>query len=247
MKVSIITATFNSEVFIKNSIISVNDQNYQNIEHVFIDGMSKDKTVDLINKYARKEKKIISEKDSGIYDALNKGIRAATGDIIGFLHSDDLLNSKTIISEIVEKITQKKIDGVYGDLIYVNKKNISKIIRKWKSSKFNTCLLKRGWMPAHPTLFLRKEVYHKHIGFNINFNISSDYDFMIRVFLDEKLKFDYIAKIIVIMRIGGISNNSLKNIIVKSIEDYRIIKQNKVGGYITLFYKNFFKIGQFFN
>jgi hypothetical protein len=163
------------------------------------------------------------------------------------VHSDDLLPDNHVISEIVNLFEQKNINGVYGDLEYVDRNNISKVKRYWKSCDFKSSLLKRGWMPAHPTLFLRKEVYDKHGSFDLLYKISADYDFMLRILQDRNLNFHYLPKVITKMRVGGASNRSFKNIILKSKEDYIIIKHNNVGGIYTLFLKNCSKFTQFFS
>jgi glycosyltransferase len=248
MKVSIITASYNSSESIKSCIDSVFNQNYNDIECLIIDGKSSDNTLLKIKElaYNFNESQILSEKDKGIYDALNKGIKISNGDILGFVHSDDFLASPQIISEIVEKIRNEKVDGVYGDLQYINKNNTNKIIRKWKSCEFNYDSLKKGWMPAHPTLFLKKSVYEKHGLFNLNYSISADYDFMLRIFSDKSLKFGYLPKVITKMRVGGKSNRSFKNIFLKTKEDYLIIQRNNIGNFSTLIRKNISKIKQFF-
>ena len=247
LKISIIVATYNSSKTIRSCLDSIFNQNYSNIEINLIDGKSSDNTLDIVKNYNRKIPiKIISEEDNGIYDALNKGIYSSIGDVIGFVHSDDILASSTIFSEIIKKISLENFDGVYGDLQYVDFDKTDKVIRNWKSCDFNDKLLKRGWMPAHPTFFLKRGVYDKHGGFNLNYSISSDYDFMIRVLNDYSLKFCYLPRVISKMRVGGSSNRSLKNILKKSREDYIIIKKNKVGNFITLVRKNLLKINQYF-
>jgi len=247
LKVSIITATYNSAASITASLNSVFSQDYKDIECIIIDGDSKDDTLSIIEAYQRKYTNItlVSEIDQGIYDALNKGIALATGDLIGFVHSDDMLASPHIISELVEALRKTQAFGVYGDLQYISKLNSSKVIRYWKSSLFSKSLLKKGWMPPHPTLFLKKEVYKKHGIFNINYNISADYDFMLRVLKDNTLTFLYLPKVIVKMRVGGASNKNLKNIIQKTKEDYKAITSNKIGNWFTLILKNFSKLKQF--
>ena len=246
MKVSIITVSHNSSNTILDTIKSVNLQSYKNIEHVFIDGLSSDNTLELIKLNSKRINIIISEEDSGIYDAINKGVLNATGDFIGLLHSDDILSSSEIISDLIEKIQNENLDGVYGDLQYVDKKNSNKIIRFWKSCGFKSNLLRKGWMPAHPTLILKKEAYQKHGVFNKSFKIAADYDFMLRIFKDYNLKFGFLPKVVTKMRVGGASNRSLKNIIKKTKEDYRAICSNKIGGFTTLILKNISKIKQFF-
>ncbi|MDG1328253.1 MAG: glycosyltransferase, partial [Flavobacteriaceae bacterium] len=189
--------------------------------------------------------KLISEKDSGIYDALNKGVQLATGDLLGFVHSDDLLANNHIVTDLVNQLQNEQLDGVYGDLQYVDKVNINKVIRLWKSCAFKTRLLKQGWMPAHPTFFLKKEVYEKHGLFDLTYKIAADYDFMLRVLRDNSLKFGYLPKVITKMRVGGASNRSFKNIIQKTKEDYKAIRSNQVGGVLSIIRKNTSKLKQF--
>ena len=245
MKISIITVCYNSETTIRDTLESVKKQDYLDIEYVIIDGGSTDNTLNIINDYGEIITKVISEPDNSLYDALNKGLVNVTGDVIGFLHSDDFFSSITIISQLVSKINNDNLDGVYGDLQYVDKDNTNKIIRFWKSCEFKPNLLREGWMPAHPTLILKKEVYLKHGVFDKSFKIAADYDFMLRIFKDSNLKFGYLPKVVIKMRVGGASNRSLKNIIKKSKEDYRAIRSNNIGGVITLLLKNTSKIKQF--
>lgn len=246
MKISIITATYNSEQSIISALKSISAQTYNNVELVIIDGASKDNTVSKIKETFTGNLKLISEKDNGIYDALNKGIKAATGNFIGFVHSDDFLASKESLSKIAGIFQEENVDGVYGDLQYVNKEETSKVIRYWKSEAFKPELLKKGWMPAHPTLFLKKEVYEKHGLFNLDYNIAADYDLMLRIFNDPTLKFKYMPEVITKMRVGGASNRSLKNIKLKSQEDLMALRSNGIKNPLkVLAYKNFSKLGQF--
>ena len=247
MKISIITATYNSSKSLKSCIDSVVMQDYGSIEYIIIDGQSTDSSIDIVNDFQTSYPyiKVVSENDDGIYDALNKGLAIATGDVIGFLHSDDLFPSSTIISELASKINNDNLDGIYGDLQYVNKENTNKIIRLWKSCEFKLELLKKGWMPAHPTLFLKKHVYYKHGEFNTSYKISADYDFMLRILKDKTLKFGYLPRVITKMRVGGASNRSFKNIIRKTKEDYNAVCSNNVGGWFSIFLKNTTKLRQF--
>lgn len=245
MKVSIITVCYNSEVTIDETINSVINQTYNNLEYIIIDGNSEDTTVSIINKYKNKIDKIISESDKGIYYAMNKGIKLATGDVIGFLHSDDLYFDSYSVVDVVSYFRDNKFDGVYGDLQYVYKENTNKVIRLWKSHIFQPKLLKMGWMPPHPTLFLKKNVYKKHGNFDTFYRISADYDFILRILRDKNLKFGYLPKIITKMRVGGASNRSLKNIIQKTTEDYKAVCSNNIGGWFSIVLKNFSKIKQF--
>jgi len=260
MKISLITASFNSIQHIADVLDSIGKQTYQTIEFIVVDGGSTDGTVKYL-KQSNLIDLIISEKDMGIYDALNKGIKLATGDIIGFLHSDDMLDSPQTLQNIVaafsispvsetkvdtKEIKNERVDVVYGDLIYVNKTHPTKIIRYWKSKPFNPRLLRQGWMPPHPTVFMRREVYEKHGFFDVSFNIAADYDFLLRVLNDQNLRINYLPEVITKMRIGGVSNRSIKNIIQKSKEDYRAIRKNNIPfpGWV-LFLKNISKISQF--
>ena len=247
MKISIITATFNSGKFIESCIKSILKQNYKKFEIIIIDGLSTDSTIKKIKIFLDKNNniKIFSEKDLGIYHALNKGIEKANGDIIGFVHSDDLLYNKNVLSNIIDVFKNSNIDGVYGDLQYVEKQNTNKVIRYWKSKDFKPNLINKGWTPPHPTLYLRKKVYEKHGLFDLNYKISSDYDFMTKIFKDNTFNFKYIPKVITKMRVGGISNKNIKNVLIKSLEDYKVIYRNGSGGIITLLRKNTSKIKQF--
>ena len=247
MKISIITATFNSGKFIESCIKSILKQNYKKFEIIIIDGLSTDSTIKKIKTLLDKHNniKFFSEKDLGIYHALNKGIEKANGDIIGFVHSDDLLYNKNVLSNIIDVFKNSNTDGVYGDLQYVEKQNTNKVIRYWKSKNFKTNLINKGWTPPHPTLYLKKKVYEKHGFFDLNYKISSDYDFMTKIFKDNTFNFKYIPKVITKMRVGGISNKNIKNVLIKTFEDYKVIYKNGSGGIITLLRKNTSKIKQF--
>ena len=247
MKVSIITAAFNSSSTVKDCILSVENQTYKNIEHLIIDGASTDNTIEIVNSVPNRIQKVVSEPDKGVYDALNKGIALATGDIIGFLHTDDVFDSEKTIANIVTVFEESSqgIAGTYGDLIYVDRNNPGKLIRYWKSNSFNAKALAYGWMPPHPTLFLRKEVYEKYGSFCLSYEIAADYDFMIRIMKDTNLKFLYLPEVISVMRLGGISNNGIGNILKKSKEDLSVIRKYKLGGLFTLFFKNLRKVKQF--
>ena len=240
MKVSIITSVFNNEKHIEDAINSVLNQTYKNIEYIIIDGNSTDNTKKIIEKYLDKIDVFISEPDKGIYDGLNKGIKNATGDIIGFLHSDDIYYDNKVIEKVVNNFNEN-IDGVYGDLVYIKE---NKVIRYWKSGEFNIEKLKKGWMPPHPTLFLKKSIYDKYGLFDLDFKIAGDYDFILRV-LKNNLNLKYIPEVLYKMRVGGASNKNIKNIIQKSKEDLKALHKNQIGGFDVLFKKNISKIGQF--
>jgi len=245
MKLSIITSVYNNQETIKDAIDSVLGQTYKNIEYIVVDGGSSDGTVDIVKSYGDKINKFVSEKDKGIYDGLNKGIALATGDVIAFLHSDDLYESDSVVQIIAREFeVYSSLDGIYGDLIYTHKDDTSKVLRYWKSRDFDTSLLAKGWMPAHPTFFLKREVYERFGGFDISFRISADYDFMLRV-LKSGIKVKYLPNVLYKMRVGGESNKSLKNIVQKSREDLRALRKNAFNGVWSLIGKNLSKIGQF--
>lgn len=244
MKISVITAVWNSEKTIKAAIDSVLSQTYKDIEYIIVDGASTDGTVEIVTSYGNRINKFISEKDNGIYDAMNKGIKLVTGDVICFLHSDDIYASSDILQEVANMFKSVDTDGIYGDLIYTPKNNTDMVLRYWKGKDFDESLLPKGWMPAHPALFLRREVYEKFGYFDTSFKIAADYDFILRI-LKGGIKVTYMPKLFYKMRVGGKSNKNIKNIIQKSREDLRALKKNKVGGVLSLLIKNLSKITQF--
>ena len=248
MRISIIIATFNRDHFIESCVLSILRQTIKDIEIVIIDGRSTDSTLDKLQPLIENNQniKFYSEPDLGIYDALNKGIEKANGNIIGFVHSDDILFEANIIERIVNTLQNSEIDGVYGDLEYVHRSDVNMVLRYWKSCPFNNQLLKKGWTPPHPSLYLKKEVYNKHGKFNLEYKISADYDFILRIFKDDSLKFEYIPRVITRMRTGGISNKNIKNILIKTFEDFKVIRKNKIGSIGTLLRKNTSKIKQFY-
>lgn len=227
MKVSIITVCFNSEATIRDTFNSINNQTYKNIEHIIVDGASTDATVKIVNECAGTSNlKIISEKDNGIYDAMNKGIKMATGDIISILNSDDVFNNNNVLEDVVAAFKASEAAIIYGDLYYVSKNDINKIIRYWKSSAYKEHAFLKGWHPPHPTLFIKKEVYNKYGLFDKSLTISSDFELMLRFIEKLKVKTLYINKVLVRMRVGGISNKSLKNIFFGNINIKKAFVQN---------------------
>jgi glycosyltransferase len=249
LKVSVITATFNSARTIECSLNSLLSQSYGNIEHIVVDGASSDDTLQIIEKIIVKSSinhKITSKKDSGLYDALNKGISYATGDIIAFLHSDDAYAYSDAIKDIVGLFKKNNIDGAYADLHYVKD---GKLHRNWVCGEFCEKKVKKGWMPAHPTFFLKKSVYEKYGCFNLNYKISADYDFILRTMTDG-IRVGYLPKVIYKMSNGGTSNRSIGNRIIAIKESYIALRSNKVCGVFKCFFvtirKSFSKINQFF-
>lgn len=247
MKISIITAVYNRADLVGDAIQSVVNQDYPDIEHVIIDGGSTDGTMKVIRNAAPRNPILVSEPDNGIYDALNKGIRTATGDVIGLLHSDDIFSDSRVISEIADCFSDASVNLVYGDLDYIDKSKPAKIVRHWVAGAPSPFRLKIGWMPPHPTVFIRSDVY-KAIGeFKLRFRISADYDLMLRLFLTGKIKYSYIPRVLVKMRTGGESNGSVGRILRKSREDYGVLRLNgfsKIGAANALVLKNLLKAKQ---
>ncbi|MGL1935168.1 MAG: glycosyltransferase [Fibrobacterales bacterium] len=244
IRVSIITAVYNNEASIRDAIESVLSQDYPHIEYVVIDGGSTDATRSIIDEYQEQIATYVSEADGGIYDALNKGVHCATGDLIGFMHSDDLFGDASVISQIVATYERSGADGVYGDLEYVQQNDTSQIIRYWKSAPFERAALKKGWMIPHPTLYLDSKVYEEYGVFDTGLRISADYEFMLRILTKPALSFAYIPSVLVKMRVGGASN-SFGNLIKKSKEDLKTLRKHNVGGVYTLLYKIVSKLSQF--
>lgn len=244
-KISVITAVYNSVGTIADCIASVQSQSYIP-EYIIVDGGSTDGTVDVIKKHESMITKWVSEKDFGIYDALNKGLRMATGDLIGFLHADDLYMCDTTLQTVADCFMGYRVDSCYGDLLYVDRCDSGKVIRHWKSREFATCLLSQGWMPPHPTFFARREIYERFGMFDSSFKIAADYELMMRFLGKHGITTCYIPEVLVKMRVGGASNRSIRNIVRKSSEDYRIMQMHGIGGITTLLRKIISKLPQFF-
>jgi len=214
---------------IKSCIDSVLNQTYQNIEYIIMDANSKDATIDIIKQYPQEKIKLISEKDKGSCDALNKGIALATGDVVCFLCADDMYAHKDVIKKVAETFnSDQKIDIVYSDIVYVNKDKIEKVERYWKSSPFKKGMYSKGWLPPHTSLFIKREALKKYGTFNINFKFASDVDLSFRLFEIHQLKSFYIPEVLVKMRSGGVSNSSIKNM-YKSLKDcYDVFKSHNI-------------------
>jgi glycosyltransferase involved in cell wall biosynthesis len=243
MKISVITATYNCAATIEDCLRSVASQSHGDREHIIIDGASTDGTADILRRTS--DVRFVSEPDRGIYDALNKGIAAASGEIIGFLHADDLYADDKVLEAIAGAFEDPAVDAVYGDLVYVQKADTRRVVRYWRSSPFRPSRLAQGWMLPHPTLYLRRSVYERFGGFDLSYRIAADYDFMLRVLGQIEGKIVYLPRVLVRMRVGGESNRSLRNIMRKSAEDLRALRSNGVGGLLTLMLKNGSKLGQF--
>lgn len=225
MKISIITVCRNSEKYIEDAILSVASQIGVEIEHIIVDGVSTDNTLNIIKRY---DEKIIyiSEPDQGIYDAMNKGLAMATGDIIGTLNSDDLYMNEHVLQHVAEAFNHRQIDACYADLIYVSQFNVQKVVRYWRSRKYMDGLFKLGWMPAHPTFFARKEVYTKYGSFDLKYKIAADFELLFRFIEQSRIKAEYIPFALVKMRLGGTTNKSFSNIYKQNKEIISILRSN---------------------
>jgi len=211
MKISIITATWNSASTIENAILSVASQTYRDVEHIIVDGNSSDATLEIVFRHEDKIDKLISEPDHGIYDAMNKGIALSTGDIVGILNSDDFYANPHVLADVARIFEDKSIDTCYGDLIYVDPINVKRITRYWRSGTHHSKRFYQGWMPPHPTFFVRHSVYEKHGCFNTALGTAADYELTLRLLLKNSVSTTYIPEVLVHMRSGGASNASFKS------------------------------------
>lgn len=243
--ISVITAVFNRRETIEDAVHSIQNQSYKNVEHIVVDGGSNDGTLDVLGSTLSGNFKLISEIDDGIYDAINKGISLSDGEVIGLMHSDDFYADSEVLYEVSQLFSDPAIDIVYGDLDYVSKNNTKHIVRRWVAGEFSRNSFQYGWMPPHPTLFIRKKVFEQIGNYNKDYKISGDYEFILRLF-SAGFQSAYLARPIIKMRTGGVSNLSIMSLINKSREDYVILRNQHIGGIYTLIYKNFRKISQFF-
>ena len=244
MKISIITISFNAKATIEKTLQSVANQSYKNIEHIIVDGGSKDNTLEICNSFSHVSK-IISEPDNGVYDAFNKGLKLATGDIIGFLNADDVFFNENSVQEIVNPFSNNETNIVYGNLDYVNEEG--KVIRNWISKPYEKGLIKKAWMPAHPTFYCKKEVYDRLGGYNDSFKIGGDFELCLRFLEVNKVPSFYLNKKLVKMLVGGISNSGLKSKWTIYKEELKAFKINKVYvNPVTFFLFKLKKLKQFF-
>lgn len=246
MKISIITVVYNRVEAIADCVASVRSQTHPELEYIVVNGASTDGTSEVLEGLRDQIDVYVNEPDKGIYDALNKAMALATGNVIGLMHSDDVFDDAQVVADVAARFADRSTRLVYGDLEYVAKKDLGRVIRRWVSTPFEPGLLKRGWMPPHPTLFVHREAYRAVGGYDTSYRIAADYDFVLRYFLRFGVQSIYVPRVLVRMRVGGASNRSLRNIIKKTSEDYRILRTHGVGGVVGLLWKNLSKIGQFF-
>jgi glycosyltransferase involved in cell wall biosynthesis len=244
MSISMITAVFNRVATIGSALDSIKRQTCADVEHVIVDAQSTDGTLDEINRRRTSAIRLASEPDDGIYDALNKGMRMARGNIFGIVHSDDFLAHDRVLERVTEAFADPAIDAVYGDLDYVSSDNPDRIIRRWRAGTFKPRKLRLGWMPPHPALFVRRGVVETFGAYDTRYRIAADYDAILRWF-GSGIRSAYIPEVLVKMRVGGESNRSLERILLKSKEDLTALRQNKIGGIGTLALKNISKLPQF--
>jgi glycosyltransferase involved in cell wall biosynthesis len=227
LKISIITVVWNNKETIKDAIDSILNQTYKDIECIIIDGASTDGAIDIIKNYGNKISKFVSEKDNGLYDAMNKGIALATGDVVGVLNSDDFYIDNEVIEKVVKTFEEQKTDSVYADLVFVKPDNLEKTVRYYDSSKFNPSRFAYGWMPAHPTFFVKREMYEKYGVLRTDLKIAADFDILARFLYTHKISYHYMQEVLVKMRVGGVST-SFSSIWINNIEQLKACKNNNI-------------------
>lgn len=246
MKISIITVCFNSQQTIKATINSVLNQSYKQVEYIIIDGASTDNTIKIINEFSNSIDVFISEGDAGIYDAINKGITKSSGDVVGLLHADDVFENNSVVGNVM-RLFDENVDMIYGDINYVDRKDINRVIRRWKSDSYSKGKFKYGWMPPHTGFFIKKSCYTKYGLYNLSLGSSADYELMLRMFEVYNLKSKYIPLNITKMRVGGISNSSFKKRWEANRNDKKSWKINGLKPFwFTFLIKPIIKIKQFF-
>jgi glycosyltransferase involved in cell wall biosynthesis len=246
MKISVVTAVRNGAATLPRMLSSLHLQSHANLEHVVQDGASTDGTIAVLRAHGLAGMALRSATDGGIYAAINAGIARATGDVIGLLHADDVLAGPDVLAQVADALRDPGVDGVYGDLQYVARDDPTRVIRHWRAGAFHKSALARGWMPPHPTLYLRREVFARAGLYDTSYRISGDYDAMLRFLTSGQVRLAYLPMVMVQMQLGGASNRSFGQMIRKSREDYRAIRANGVGGLGTLMGKNLSKLPQFF-
>lgn len=228
MKVSVITVAFNAEATIADTLASVAAQTHPDIEHIVIDGASKDATLEIVQKHGAHVTRVLSEPDQGIYDAMNKGIRLATGDIVGVLNADDIYANNTIVARIHDLMAARALDALYGDIAFVDAADPLRINRIYSSARFRPDRIGWGWMPAHPSLFLRRAVYDRFGLFRTDYRIAGDFEYIARIFATGSLNYDYLPEVTVRMRTGGVSTGGWRNTLLLNREVLRACRDNQI-------------------
>ena len=228
MKVSIVTVTRNAAETIADTLLSVADQSYPQVEHIVVDGDSRDGTQGVVACHGCRVAKFISEPDNGIYDAMNKGLERASGDIIGFLNADDVYSGSGVISRVVDIMADEGLDALYGDVEFFRSENPARTVRRYRSQHFSPKQIAFGWMPAHPTLFLQRRVFERFGPFHTDYRIAGDFEFVARVFHGDTLKYHYLPEVLVRMRTGGVSTGSWRNSLLLNREVLRACHENGI-------------------
>lgn len=235
-KITMITVSYNSGKTIEDTIMSVANQTFRNVEYIVVDGLSTDNSLDIVNSHSTIITKVISERDAGIYDAMNKGIGLATGDIIGLINSDDILADDSVLQRVSDVFSENpEIDACYGDLCYVKTDDLSKMVRYWRSNEYTKGFMNNGWVPPHPTFYVRREVYQKYGVFDLSYRIAADFELMLRFFAVHHIKTAYVPYIMVKMRLGGTSNRNLKNILMQNLEIRRALRSHNMSSSLVGF------------
>lgn len=248
MKISIITVCFNAASTLGDTLDSVASQTYKDVEHIVVDGGSTDGTIEILKSGRGCISSWKSETDKGIYDAMNKGIALSTGEIIGALNADDVYADNNVLATVADVFSDPGIDACYADLVYVDNRDTNRIVRYWKSRAYQVGLFKRGWMPAHPTFFVRRSVYENLGNFDLEYKLQADFELTMRFLEIYRINTTYVPKIWIKMRTGGVSNQSYRNIIKGNIEAYKACKKNSLRmlPFFTIFMKVMSRIPQFF-
>jgi glycosyltransferase involved in cell wall biosynthesis len=226
MRVTVVTVAFNSSATIADTLRSIEGQQYDDLEHIVIDGGSTDGTLDILRSTGTRVSRIVSEPDRGIFDAMNKGWSLATGDVVGFLNSDDTFSSPESVARIAAALVKSESDACYGDLVYVDRENPSRVVRYWRSRPFVNGDFRKGWQPPHPTFYVRREVFERVGGFDLEFRIQSDFEFCLRLLEVARIRSCYVPHVLVNMRTGGVSNSGFRNVLRGNIEAYRACHKN---------------------
>lgn len=234
LKISLITVCYNSAATLRDTLESVAAQTHPDIEHIVVDGGSRDATLDLVRDHRRHDGPVVSEPDRGIYDAMNKGLALASGEVVGFLNSDDVLAGPGVLARIAEAFSSPSVEACYGDLVYVSARDPGRIVRYWRSRPYEPGLCRRGWMPAHPTFYVRRQVYERHGGFDLSLSIAADFEICLRLLEVHRLPVTYLPGVLVRMRMGGASNASLRNILRANREVSRALGKHGYPGGLWL-------------
>jgi glycosyltransferase involved in cell wall biosynthesis len=246
MKISIVTVSYNSAQTLADTLVSVAGQTHPDVEHIVVDGASTDGTLKILDQHRRTLSRVVSEPDRGIYDAMNKGFAMATGEVIGTLNSDDMLAHPEVLAQVARTFEDPSVDACYGDLVYVSREDPNRIVRYWQSRPYTDGLFARGWMPPHPTFYIRRRAYERCGGFDLGYRLQSDFEFTLRMLAVHRLSSVYLPETLIKMRMGGVTNNRLTNVVKGNIEAYRACRSNGVN--VTPFFilqKIFSRVSQF--